>query len=78
MKLKDKRNETLEVHASPIHSLPEETLANHTPGHEEIRLRAYKIYIEHGGLPGNELDDWLRAERELDPAATAKAGGSWV
>ncbi len=33
--------------------------------HEEIALRAYQIYLERGGAPGNELEDWTRAEREL-------------
>ena len=33
--------------------------------HEEIALRAYQIYLERGGAPGNELEDWARAEREL-------------
>jgi hypothetical protein len=75
MKLKDKRNETLEVQAGPIQSRAEDASANRTPSHEEIRLRAYEIYLERGGLPGNELDDWLQAERELDPAAIAKAEG---
>jgi DUF2934 family protein len=31
----------------------------------EIALRAYHIYLERGSAPGNELDDWTRAEREL-------------
>lgn len=35
------------------------------PTHEEIALRAYHIYLERGGAPGNELEDWTRAEREL-------------
>jgi hypothetical protein len=39
--------------------------ANHKPSCEEIRLRAYEIYLERGGLPGIELDDWLQAERKL-------------
>lgn len=34
--------------------------------HEEIRRRAYEIYLERGGQPGHELDDWLQAERELE------------
>jgi hypothetical protein len=34
--------------------------------HEEIRVRAYEIYIERGGQPGGEMDDWLQAERELE------------
>jgi hypothetical protein len=33
---------------------------------EEIRLRAYEIYLERGGQLGRELDDWLQAERELE------------
>lgn len=32
---------------------------------EEIALRAYHIYLERGGAPGNALEDWTRAEREL-------------
>jgi hypothetical protein len=72
---KGNRNETLEVRASPIQSNAEDTSANHTPSHEEIRLRAYEIHLERGGLPGNELDDWLQAERELERTAPPKAQG---
>lgn len=32
---------------------------------EEIRKRAFEIHIEHGGIHGCDLDDWLQAEREL-------------
>jgi hypothetical protein len=35
------------------------------PTTEEIALRAYQIYLERGEAPGNALDDWTRAEREL-------------
>ena len=35
------------------------------PTSEEIALRAYHIYLERNGAPGNPLDDWTRAEREL-------------
>ncbi len=73
MKLKDKRNETLKVRVSPIQSHAEDTSANHTPSREEIRFRAYEIYLERGGLAGNELDDWLQAERELERATLPKA-----
>ena len=31
---------------------------------EEIRRRAYEVYLERGEQPGRELDDWLQAERE--------------
>ena len=33
---------------------------------EDIRRRAYEIYLERGEQPGRELDDWLQAERELE------------
>jgi hypothetical protein len=35
------------------------------PTTEEIALRAYLIYLERGDAPGDALDDWTRAEREL-------------
>jgi hypothetical protein len=35
------------------------------PTHEQITLRAYQIYLEHGFHPGSELADWLAAEKEL-------------
>jgi len=57
--------------------------ANRKPlGPEDIALRAYQIYLERAGAPGNSLDDWTRAERELlaqngnagrKPAAKSKA-----
>lgn len=35
------------------------------PAQEEIRCRAYEIFLKRGGAPGRELDDWLTAEQEL-------------
>jgi NADPH:quinone reductase-like Zn-dependent oxidoreductase len=32
---------------------------------DEIRTRAYEIYLARGAEPGRELEDWLQAEREL-------------
>jgi Protein of unknown function (DUF2934) len=32
---------------------------------EEIELRAHQIYVERGGAHGQDVDDWLQAEREL-------------
>jgi len=74
MKLKGKRNVTMELDTSPIQPHAEETSANHAPSHEEIRRRAYEIYLERDGLQGDELDDWLRAERELQKVALFKRG----
>jgi len=69
MTVKGKRNVTLEHDASPIPPHAEDTSRNHAPSQEEIRRRAYEIYLEGDGLPGNELDDWHRAERELQKVA---------
>lgn len=35
------------------------------PTHDEIQQRAYAIHIKRGGHDGNDLDDWLQAEKEL-------------
>ena len=35
------------------------------PSEEEIRIRAYRRYLERGGSDGQDFDDWLEAEREL-------------
>lgn len=32
---------------------------------EEIRRRAYEIYLARNGSPGDERQDWLIAEREI-------------
>ena len=64
-----KRNRASEFGASPIQSHSGDTSGNHTPSCEEIRLRAYEIYLERGSHRGNELDDWLQAEHELDGRA---------
>lgn len=38
------------------------------PTQEEIALRAYHIYLERNGAPGDPHSDWLRAEAELTVA----------
>jgi len=32
---------------------------------DEIRRRAYEIFVERGSIPGSESEDWLTAEREV-------------
>lgn len=64
MSSKPKRNESTgaEVTQAETGELPVRNSARH----EEIRVRAYDIYLERGGQPGGELDDWFQAERELE------------
>jgi hypothetical protein len=34
------------------------------PPNEQIRRRAYELYVERGKQPGDGVADWLQAERE--------------
>jgi Protein of unknown function (DUF2934) len=52
----------------------EEASVSHGPTQDQIRLRAYQIYLERGSHHGQELDDWLRAERELQKVALFTQG----
>jgi len=38
---------------------------------DEIRRRAYEIYLQRGSAAGTEHDDWLAAEREIRARPTA-------
>jgi len=39
-----------------------------------IRLRAYEIYLQRGGTPGNPHEDWQVAEREVREHFGAESG----
>jgi hypothetical protein len=32
---------------------------------EEIRRRAYELYLERGESPGDPAEDWLKAQRQI-------------
>jgi hypothetical protein len=36
-----------------------------SPTHEEIRARAYELFLARKGHPGDPVADWLQAEAEL-------------
>jgi hypothetical protein len=40
--------------------------------HEQIELRAYEIYLQRNGAPGDPLADWVRAEHEVLAASKSK------
>ena len=42
------------------------------PTHEQVAARAYAIYQERAGAPGDPLGDWVQAERELVAVAVAE------
>jgi hypothetical protein len=67
MSSKPTRNESTDAEVS--HAAAGELPVENSARDEEIRCRAYEIYLERGQQPGAELDDWLQAERELEGAA---------
>jgi hypothetical protein len=46
------------------------------PTDEQIRERAYEIYLQRGSAPGQEVEDWLAAEQELTGLAGEET--SWI
>ncbi len=44
---------------------PPEPAVAAEPTIEQVRQRAYELYLFRGDRPGSELEDWLEAEREL-------------
>jgi len=40
---------------------------------DQIRLRAYEIYQQRNGEPGDPVQDWLQAEAELTAPELAMA-----
>jgi hypothetical protein len=52
------------VKASPAKE-PAKAKAPYEPTQEEIQTRAFQIYLSEGCKEGNDLEYWLRAEKEL-------------
>lgn len=50
-----------------------EVTAGLKPTFNEIRDRAYQIYLVRGAVPGYSEGDWLQAERELRELKAAQA-----
>jgi hypothetical protein len=65
MSSKPNRKRISEIQATSTQVETGEVSIVNSTRHEEIRHRAYEIYLERGEQPGRELDDWLQAEREL-------------
>ena len=55
----------------PETAVEERERLTHVTRQQEIRNRAYELYLLRGGQPGFELEDWLQAERELSTNLTA-------
>ena len=57
-------------------------LGRREPSREEIARRAHELYLQHDGEYGKDVEDWVRAEKELSeepvagPTKTKAAQGS--
>jgi hypothetical protein len=61
-----KKQGSTEPQATSVRAKTGEASVANPAREEEIRRRAYEIYLERGEQPGRELDDWLQAESELE------------
>ena len=50
---------------SSSHTLTQDEPQRRTVSEDDVRHRAYELYIQRGGSPGNDVGDWLQAEQEL-------------
>jgi hypothetical protein len=73
MSSKLKSNVSKESQTNSKQVEPREAAGGYAALEEEIRRRAYEIYLERGEQPGSELDDWFQAERELEDKVLAQA-----
>jgi hypothetical protein len=73
MSAKPNRSESPEPQATSTQAETAEASVGNSTRDEEIRRRAYEIYLERGEQPGREIDDWLEAERELKGGALSRA-----
>jgi hypothetical protein len=55
-----------EVRNSKLHGTKSLIVERETVTEEDIRRRAYEIYLENGDAPFDAMDNWLFAERELN------------
>jgi hypothetical protein len=74
MASRPKGNESTGLHATSTSAIetPEASVGN-AARDEDIRRRAYEIYLARGEQPGRDLDDWLAAERELEGTPLSRA-----
>jgi hypothetical protein len=50
---------------APLPATQKPELKQPTITEDDVRRRAYEIYLKRGANPGDEVGDWLQAEREL-------------
>jgi hypothetical protein len=51
--------------AAPVAIKPAPAKARSAPTLDEIRTRAFEIYVAEGCREGSDMENWLKAEQEL-------------
>jgi hypothetical protein len=70
---KPKSNSDAEPQATSTQIETEEVSLGNSARTEEIKRRAYEIYLERGKQSGHDVDDWLQAEPELERGVLGRA-----
>lgn len=65
----------LSIGRTPVSGKPQDNgkAAAGSPTLEQIRRRAYEIYLQRDGQPGDSATDWRQAERDLRETAARKS-----
>jgi hypothetical protein len=70
---KPKSNSDAELQATSTQPETEDVPVGNSARTEEIKRRAYEIYLERGKQSGHDVDDWLQAEHELERGVLGRA-----
>ena len=73
MSSRPKGHGSAELQATSVPVAAEEASTWNSAREEEIRRRAYEIYLERGEQAGRDLDDWLQAELEWERPRVSRA-----
>lgn len=65
MKKQKTKTQTDVTNTTRLESLETGAQTNGPTLEDRIRKRAHEIHQARGGTPGQNLDDWLQAEREI-------------
>lgn len=69
-KVKTSVNGTASATAAQAIAVP--PVVHFAPSEDEVRLRAYEIFVARGYTHGADLEDWFAAERELTDRLTVR------
>lgn len=64
------------VHGTSRRRAPEASAPNGLDRTERIRALAYSYFVERGGGDGHELEDWLRAEAQIQRSEPPISGNN--